>query len=271
MSLHHIIVPSTGLPADSCWRAVSVAAATCVDANTASTAAILRGERAVGWLDGAAPARAAGPSGRHDGHDRRVARCRARQADRARGRPRMSFSLHGPGLWYATRAAGLVTMLLLTCSVLLGVLTAGRFAGDRWPRFVTVGLHRNLSLLVLVFLALHIVTIVIDTYHLDPAGGRLHTVRHLLQDDLDRARRDRPRSAGRRHGHQPDQEPAGVPRVALGALARLHLLADRAGARPGLGTDRGTLWVVELTVACIAVVAGAAFWRIVSAARAGAR
>jgi thiamine biosynthesis lipoprotein len=50
--LHHIIAPSTGLPADSCWQTVSVAAATCVDANTASTAAILRGERAPRWLDG---------------------------------------------------------------------------------------------------------------------------------------------------------------------------------------------------------------------------
>ena len=50
--LHHIIVPATGLPAQSCWRAVSVAAATCVDANTASTAAILRGERAAVWLAG---------------------------------------------------------------------------------------------------------------------------------------------------------------------------------------------------------------------------
>ena len=48
--LHHIIVPGTGMPADSCWRTVSVAAATCVDANTASTAAIIRGERAPGWL-----------------------------------------------------------------------------------------------------------------------------------------------------------------------------------------------------------------------------
>jgi FAD:protein FMN transferase len=48
--LHHIIVPGTGLPADSCWRTVSVAAATCVDANTASTAAIIRGERAPRWL-----------------------------------------------------------------------------------------------------------------------------------------------------------------------------------------------------------------------------
>jgi len=50
--LHHIIVPATGLPAQSCWRAASVAAATCVDANTASTAAILRGERAAAWLAG---------------------------------------------------------------------------------------------------------------------------------------------------------------------------------------------------------------------------
>jgi len=48
--LHHIIEPSTGMPADSCWRTVSVAAATCVDANTASTAAIIRGERAPEWL-----------------------------------------------------------------------------------------------------------------------------------------------------------------------------------------------------------------------------
>ena len=62
--LHHIIVPATGLPAQSCWRAVSVAAATCVDANTASTAAILRGERAPAWLAGAGlPARLV----RHDG------------------------------------------------------------------------------------------------------------------------------------------------------------------------------------------------------------
>jgi FAD:protein FMN transferase len=49
--LHHIIAPRTGRPVESCWRAVSVAAATCVDANTASTAAILRSERAPEWLD----------------------------------------------------------------------------------------------------------------------------------------------------------------------------------------------------------------------------
>jgi thiamine biosynthesis lipoprotein len=49
--LHHIIDPSTGMPASSCWRTVTVAARSCVDANVASTAAIVRGERAVGWLE----------------------------------------------------------------------------------------------------------------------------------------------------------------------------------------------------------------------------
>jgi FAD:protein FMN transferase len=48
--LHHILDPRTGEPAPSCWRTVSVAAASCVDANIASTAAVLLGERARDWL-----------------------------------------------------------------------------------------------------------------------------------------------------------------------------------------------------------------------------
>jgi thiamine biosynthesis lipoprotein len=47
---HHIIDPSTGEPAMSCWRTVSVAAGTCVDANIASTAAIIASEAALSWL-----------------------------------------------------------------------------------------------------------------------------------------------------------------------------------------------------------------------------
>jgi thiamine biosynthesis lipoprotein len=49
-TLHHIIDPATGSSTESCWRTVSVAAANCVDANIASTAAIVRGERAPRWL-----------------------------------------------------------------------------------------------------------------------------------------------------------------------------------------------------------------------------
>ncbi|HEY5389858.1 MAG TPA: FAD:protein FMN transferase, partial [Solirubrobacteraceae bacterium] len=49
--LHHILDPATGAPAREHWRTVSVAAATCVDSNVASTAAIIRGEWAAAWLE----------------------------------------------------------------------------------------------------------------------------------------------------------------------------------------------------------------------------
>ena len=62
--MHHIINPATGEPARSCWRTVSVAAATCVDANTASTAALIRSEAARSWLrDAGLPARLVGEDG----------------------------------------------------------------------------------------------------------------------------------------------------------------------------------------------------------------
>lgn len=74
------------------------------------------------------------------------------------------MSLSGPGLWYATRAAGILTLVLLTGTTALGLLTGGRVSSPRWPRFVVIGLHRNISILALVFLGLHIGTTVIDTY-----------------------------------------------------------------------------------------------------------
>ena len=49
-TLHHIIDPATGLPVDSCWRTATVAAGNCVDANIASTAAIVMSEHAPAWL-----------------------------------------------------------------------------------------------------------------------------------------------------------------------------------------------------------------------------
>jgi thiamine biosynthesis lipoprotein len=50
-SAHHLVNPATGGSARGPWRTVTVAAATCLDANIASTAAIVRGERAVSWLE----------------------------------------------------------------------------------------------------------------------------------------------------------------------------------------------------------------------------
>lgn len=50
-TLHHLIDPRTGRPASSCWRTVTVAAASCLDANVASTASILLDEDAPAWLE----------------------------------------------------------------------------------------------------------------------------------------------------------------------------------------------------------------------------
>lgn len=64
ISLHHIIDPVTGLPAGGPWRTATVVAATCVDANTASTAAIVLGEAAIEWLEASGlPARLVDHSG----------------------------------------------------------------------------------------------------------------------------------------------------------------------------------------------------------------
>jgi thiamine biosynthesis lipoprotein len=62
---HHLLDPSTGRPASSCWRAVTVAAATCVDANVAATAAVIRSDAAPSWLDAhGLPARLVSTDGR---------------------------------------------------------------------------------------------------------------------------------------------------------------------------------------------------------------
>jgi predicted ferric reductase len=67
-------------------------------------------------------------------------------------------------LWYTTRGAGAVALILLSSVVVLGILATQRFQGQGWPRFLTTGLHRNLALMTLVFLALHIVTAVVDPF-----------------------------------------------------------------------------------------------------------
>jgi methionine sulfoxide reductase heme-binding subunit len=67
-------------------------------------------------------------------------------------------------MWYATRASGYTALLLLSASAVLGVLTSSRESRRDWPRFVVQSLHRNVSLLVGVFLVIHILTSVIDPF-----------------------------------------------------------------------------------------------------------
>ena len=179
----------------------------------------------------------------------------------------MSVDFHGPGLWYATRATGLVTLLLLTASVLLGILTAGRFSTRRWPRFLSQGLHRNISLLVLAFLALHVGTTVIDTYTSIPLAAAfipfasayktawlslgavaLDLLLALVATSLVRTRL----------GHR--------------AWRRVHWLAYACWPVAvahglGIGTDRSTTWVIALSAACVLAVLATAAWRLITAAR----
>lgn len=71
---------------------------------------------------------------------------------------------NGTTYWYLTRSLGVGALVLLTASVALGVLSAVRWRSERWPRFVTTGLHRNLTLLAICFVAGHVVTTVADGY-----------------------------------------------------------------------------------------------------------
>jgi Ferric reductase like transmembrane component len=73
-------------------------------------------------------------------------------------------------LWYLTRASGVVALVLLTATTLLGVLSAHRWRSERWPRFAVATLHRNLTLLALVFVGTHVATTVADAYA--PVGVR---------------------------------------------------------------------------------------------------
>ncbi len=71
----------------------------------------------------------------------------------------------GPSLdWYLTRSTGAVALLLLSVAVALGVADVRRFSTPSWPRFLVDALHRNVSLLALVFLVLHILTAVLDSF-----------------------------------------------------------------------------------------------------------
>lgn len=67
-------------------------------------------------------------------------------------------------LWYFTRASGAVSLVLLTSTLLLGVVDVGRWTSPRFPRFVTDALHRTVSLLVVAFVALHVITAVLDSF-----------------------------------------------------------------------------------------------------------
>lgn len=71
---------------------------------------------------------------------------------------------NGKALWYLTRATGIVALVLLTATVVIGVVASVGWTTERWPRFLSQTVHRNLSLFCLGFVAVHVVSTVSDGY-----------------------------------------------------------------------------------------------------------
>jgi hypothetical protein len=165
-------------------------------------------------------------------------------------------------LWFATRATGLTALVLLTCTVVLGMVTSVRFASPAWPRFITVSLHRNLSLLAIVFTGLHVLTTVTDPFAsisvisvvvpftsgyrriwLGLGAVAFDLLLAVLVTSLLRTR-IRPRWWRAVHW-------AGY---ACWPVALVHGL--------GTGTDGATRWVLAITAGCALAVISAGIWRL---------
>jgi methionine sulfoxide reductase heme-binding subunit len=67
-------------------------------------------------------------------------------------------------LWYATRASGIVALVLLTATMVVGIAVTKRVRARNWPGFAQQELHRRISMLSVVFVGIHVLTSVLDTY-----------------------------------------------------------------------------------------------------------
>jgi methionine sulfoxide reductase heme-binding subunit len=72
--------------------------------------------------------------------------------------------ISGTALWYASRATGVISLILLSVVAVLGIVVNRQGHLPGLPRFAVTGLHRSLSLLTVAFLGIHIVTAVADGY-----------------------------------------------------------------------------------------------------------
>lgn len=165
-------------------------------------------------------------------------------------------------LWYTTRATGLVALVLLTAGMSAGLLSSVRFERPAWPRFVTLGLHRNLTLLALAFTVMHVLTTVFDSFVSIPLPDAfipfIGTYRGfwlglgavafdlMLALIVTSLLRTRMGLRGWRLVHWTA--------YACWPVAVLHGL--------GTGSDTRVGWVLTLTVACVLVVVALTLWRI---------
>jgi sulfoxide reductase heme-binding subunit YedZ len=173
-------------------------------------------------------------------------------------------------IWYLMRATGVVSLVLLTAVLALGIATVNRWRLGKTPAFVTAGVHRSISLLSVVFVAVHVVTAVVDPY----AGVNV---------------------VGAVVPFVGSSNPLwiGFGAVSLDLVAALivsSLLRRRIGVRAwravhwtaylswpvafahtlGTGSDVGTIWLRVVAALCFGVVTSAAVWRL-AARRPGKR
>jgi predicted ferric reductase len=165
-------------------------------------------------------------------------------------------------LWYLTRSTGLVALVLLTATMALGMLSGVRWQRPGWPRFVTSGLHRNMSVLACAVVVVHIVTTLADGFvpiyiqdtvlpfgsayrplWLGLGAASFDLMLVLTVTSLVRAR------------------------ISYRAWRVLHWTAYLCWPAAvvhglGTGTDTPVRWVLLLTLACVAVIAGLLGWRL---------
>jgi methionine sulfoxide reductase heme-binding subunit len=165
-------------------------------------------------------------------------------------------------LWYVGRGSGVVSLLLLTVVMVLGVGSRSGRAAFGLPRFAVVALHRSASLMAVAFLAIHVVTL-----WLDPLA-ELRLVDLVLPFDA---------------SYRPLWMGLGTLGLdVMAAVVVTSLLRRRIGVRAwravhwlayvswpvaalhtiGTGTDRSAWWLVVLTGLSIAAVGAAAVWRL---------
>ena len=76
----------------------------------------------------------------------------------------VTVTTNSRALWYLTRGFGLIALILLTVTMVLGLTQAVRFARPGWPRFVISALHKNAALLAVALLVVHVLTALVDSY-----------------------------------------------------------------------------------------------------------
>ena len=181
---------------------------------------------------------------------------------------------HGASsLWYLTRATGLVALVLLSVAVVIGIVCSVGWASERWPRFASQAVHRNVSLLAFVFVVVHVVSSVADGYvplSLLDAVVPFHTPYRTVWVGLGACAFDLMVAVAVTSGLRR--------RIGVRVWRAVHWLAYACWPIAlfhalGAGSDGRLLGALAVYVVCIAAVLGALAWRIALAAtaRSGSR